>query len=240
MLSKDWSGLAHTLKETLGLANPPLSITFSAEAPPAVPRYEGPVPPPQADGRTGKVTAGCVFWMKGVERPFTTVPEDHFNCSVGSVTHGLKTLEEVMNNEDVQCLVGSEWVSVDEVKQLPVVQDRPRFISYAPLSEATVDPDVVLLRINAFQSMVINDTFPDVVLVGKPQCHHIAVSKEDNKLVISTGCILSRVRTGMPPHEMTCTIPGRRLEEVASKLAARRETNAQVSSYANRDGRRFG
>ena len=57
--------------------------------------FDEPMPAPLPDGRTGRVPAGCVFWMKAADRTFGTVAEDHGNCSVGSLTHGFKTLDEV-------------------------------------------------------------------------------------------------------------------------------------------------
>lgn len=84
MTTKDWNKLAKELRESLGLQTPPLAIAFSHEAPKGVRTYEATMAEPSRDGRTGKVSAGCVFWMHGVQRPFATVPEDHFNCSVGS------------------------------------------------------------------------------------------------------------------------------------------------------------
>ena len=62
-------------------------------------------------------------------------------------------------------------------------------------------------------------------------------SRENLPLV--RGCMLSRVRTGMSPDEMTCTIPSERLGEVVEKLKLRREANAAVAAYANEDLRRF-
>ncbi|MFQ5847857.1 MAG: DUF169 domain-containing protein [Candidatus Methylomirabilales bacterium] len=239
MTKPNWRNLAKALREALGLHVPPLAIAFSKEAPEGVEPYEATIPEPSRDGRTGKVSAGCVFWMHGVEGSFTTLPEDHFNCSVGSVTHGLKKLDEVMNNEDVKCLVESEWVSFEEAKQLPVVKERHSYITYAPLAQTPMDPDVILLRINAFQAMVIHDTLSDIVFVGKPQCHIIPIAKEQNRVAMSTGCMLSRVRTGMSPDEMTCTIPARRLGEVVEQLRARRTANSAVASYASQDGGRF-
>ena len=56
---------------------------------------------------------------------------------------------------------------------------------------------------------------------------------------MSTGCMLSRIRTGMSPNEMTCTIPAGRLAEVVDKLEARRQANAAVGAYANKDLTRF-
>ncbi len=239
MVSVNWEQAGKQLKQTLGLSHTPIAITFSQEAPTGVPLHDGKMPDPSADGRTGKVTAGCVFWVQSEERTFTTKAEDHFNCSVGSVTHGLKTLEDVMKNEDVQGLLETEWVTPEEAMQLPVVKNRYKFITYGPISQTSIDPDVILLRLNAYQGMVLHDAFSDMPIVGKPQCHIIPLAKEQNQIAMSTGCTLSRIRTGMSPDEMTCAIPGSRFTEVVEKLAARREANARVASYANADGRRF-
>jgi uncharacterized protein (DUF169 family) len=239
MTSTAWGDLANQLTKVLGLQHVPIAITFTNEAPATLPRFEGEVPEPSADGRTGKVSAGCVFWIKGEERTFATVPSDHFNCSVGSVTHGLKKLADMLGNEDVRSMLECEWVTAAEAMQLPVVKNSHNFIIYGPLAKAPVDPDVILLRINAFQSMVIHDAFSDMDIVGKPQCHIIPLSKEQNKIAMSTGCMLSRVRTGMQPDEMTCTLPARRLTEVVEKIEARRIANAAVAAYASKDMGRF-
>ncbi len=239
MVTIKWEELANRLKQTLGLSHTPIAITFSQEAPVGVPIHDGMVPDPSADGRTGKVTAGCVFWIHSEDRTFTTKADDHFNCSVGSVTHGLKSLGDVMQNEDVQGLLESKWVTSEEAMQLPVVKTQYKYITYGPVSQTSIDPDVILLRLSAFQGMVLHDAFGDMEIVGKPQCHIIPLAKEENQIALSTGCTLSRIRTGMSPTEMTCTIPANRLAEVVEKLEARREANASVASYANADARRF-
>ena len=239
MLTHNWEELANRFKLALGLSHAPIAITFSQEAPAGVPFYQGEVPDPSADGRTGKVTAGCVFWIKSQDRTFTTKADDHFNCSVGSVTHGLKTLNEVMSNEDVASLLDSAWVTPEEAIQLPVVKTRHHFITYGPVSQTPIDPDVILLRLNAYQGMVLHDAFGDMPIVGKPQCHIVPLAKEHNQIAMSTGCTLSRIRTGMSPDEMTCTIPASRFAEVVEKLETRQQANTRVASYANADGRRF-
>ncbi len=110
------------------------------------------MPPPLPDGRTGRVPAGCVFWMKAADRTFSTVADDHGNCSVGSVTHGFKTLDEVAGNSDVAALLESGWVTMDVVPQIPVVPEKPGAVTYGPLAETPVDPDVVFLRLNGSSS----------------------------------------------------------------------------------------
>lgn len=239
MPTPDWKHLAGELRTLLSLEHAPLAITFSQTAPAGVPAYEGAMPAPTPDGRTGKVSAGCVFWIKAADRTFTTEPADHGNCSVGSMTHGLKTMAEVAGNGDVAALLASGWVTLDMVPQIPVVTQRPNFITYGPLHETGQAPDVVLLRLNPKQVMVLHDALPDMRMEGKPQCHIIAMAKESNAVAASVGCMLSRVRTGLPNSQMTCAIPARRLDEVVRRLRQTGQADNTVAAYAAEDARRF-
>ena len=240
MLTQDWKELSSEIKSLLKLASPPLAITFSQDAPPDVRRFEGDMPEPTEDGRTGKVPAGCVFWIEAERRTFTTEPEDHGNCSVGSMTHGLKKLEEVAGNSDVAALLESGWVTLDVVPHIPVVKERPNFITYGPLEETGADPDVVFMRLNPKQAMILSDALPGLRFEGKPQCHIIAIAKEQNEPAVSVGCMLSRVRTGLPNTEMTCAIPGGKLAGVIAALKTTAVADSAVASYASQDAKRFG
>jgi uncharacterized protein (DUF169 family) len=236
---KNWKGLASEIRALLNLQSPPLAITFSNIAPTGIPLYEENMPEPTSDGRTGKVAACCVFWMKAGKRTFTTIPQDHGNCSVGSVTHGLKMLSEVANNSDVLTLLECGWVSKDMIIQLPVVKKRPEFITHGPLEDTSLDPDVILLFVNAMQAMIISDAVSGIQIKGKPQCHIIAMAKEEEAIVLSLGCMLSRVRTGMSATDMTCAIPGSRLSEFVNYLRAARLADTSVAKYASEDMGRF-
>lgn len=239
MSTADWSQLAVELSSALHLASPPIAITFSVGPPPGVPRADDPMPEPLEDGRTGRVAAGCVFWMKAAEKTFSTVAADHANCSVGSLTHGFKTLHEVAGNSDVATLLATGWVTMDVVPLIPVVRDRPGAVTYGPLAETTVDPDVVLLRVNGRQLMVLSDAIPGLRIEGKPQCHIVAVAKEQQQPAASVGCALSRVRTGMSPTEMTCAIPASRIPDVVAAIKRNAVADNEVAKYAAEDAKRF-
>jgi uncharacterized protein (DUF169 family) len=239
MSQTDFARLSRDLVDALGLQSPPLAIRFSDEPPPGVPAYDAPMPPPTADGRTGRVPAGCVFWMKATGRTFTTVAEDHGNCSVGSVTHGFKTLAEVADRSDLCVLVDSGWVTREVFPQIPAVTRSYRHVTYGPLAETPAEPDVVFLRLNAKQAMVLSDALPGLRFEGKPQCHIIPVAKEQNQVAVSVGCMLSRVRTAMPNTEMTCAIPGSRLAEVVQRVKTTGAVDGAVAGYAGEDARRF-
>lgn len=240
MAERDWQAWDAELRRLLQPPAPPLAITFSQAAPPTVPAYDAPMPAPTADGRTGRVPAGCVFWIEAATRTFTTVPEDHGNCSVGSLTHGLKRLDEVADKSDVAALLETGWVTLDMVPQIPVVKERPRYITYGPLAETAIDPDVIFLRLNPKQAMVLHDAMPGLRFEGKPQCHIIALAKEEDVVAVSVGCMLSRVRTGLPNSEMTCAIPATRLPEVIERLNATSGADRAVAAYASQDAQRFG
>ena len=235
----DWATLASELTAALHPSAPPIAITFSAERPDGVAAFDAPMAEPSPDGRTGRVPAGCVFWMRSVDRTFSTVAEDHANCSVGSLTHGFKTLDEVAGNSDVAALLDTGWVTMDTVPRIPVVTEKPGAVTYGPLAETPIDPDVVLLRLTAKSLMVLSDALPGLRIEGKPQCHIVAAAKEQGDVVASVGCALSRVRTEMPSSDHTCAIPASRLAEVVAAVQRTAETDAVVARYAAEDAKRF-
>ncbi len=234
-----WSESADAITLALNLTTPPIAITFSDSSPGGVKPYDAPMPEATPDGRTGSVPAGCVFWTKAVDRTFTTVAADHGNCSVGSLTHGFATLEEVAGRSDVATLLESGWVTMDMVPGIPVVTERPETVTYGPLADTPVDPDVVMIRVNGKQLMVLSDALPDLRIDGKPQCHIVAVAKEQGEVAVSVGCMLSRTRTNMPRTEMTCAIPANRLQDVIDRVEATAAIDGMVAAYAAEDARRF-
>lgn len=239
MPTQDWRAHADALAQTLGTDVPPIAITFLDRVPDDVPAFDDPMPPPAPDGRTGRVSAGCVFWMKSTARTFSTVPADHGNCSVGSVTHGMKTLDEVASNGDVAALLDCNWVTMEVVPLIPVVTQKPAAVTYGPLAETTRDPDVVMLRLTGRQLMVLSDALPGLRVEGKPQCHIIAVAKEHGEVAASVGCQLSRVRTGMSNGEMTVAIPASRVASTIEALLVTAAADDAVARYAAEDARRF-
>ena len=230
---------AETLTSLLGLSHPPLAIIFSPDAPDGVARFDAAMSEPTPDGRTGRVAAGCVFWVEARDKTFATVGEDHGNCSVGSLTHGFKTLEEAATGADVAALVESEWVTPDVFPHIPTIAEKPGFVTYGPLAEAPSVPDVVFVRLNGKQAMMLHDAWPELRVEGKPQCHIIAIAKEAGEIALSVGCMLSRVRTGMSNNEVTCAIPAVKLGALLERLATANSADMKVAAYASADAKRF-
>jgi uncharacterized protein (DUF169 family) len=241
----DWPDLAERLTRALHLTAPPVALTFRFSGSPDRPAAAAeapafPLAPPNEHGRTGSAPAGCVFWLRATQQAITTHAVDHANCSIGSLTHGFRTLDEVTGNDDVQALLASGWVDQQGVMALPVVRERPESVTYAPLSAVTETPTVVLVRLNARGLMTVKDAVPDLPVEGKPQCHVVAIAKEQRRAAASVGCALSRARTGMRADEATCVFPGAGLPALLSEFEHHARLNSQLARYAGDDARRFG
>jgi uncharacterized protein (DUF169 family) len=80
---------------------------------------------------------------------------------------------------------------------------------------------------------------PGLRIEGKPQCHVVAIAKEQGEIAASVGCALSRVRTGMPATEMTCAIPAGKLADLVAAIERNAVADAAVARYAADDATRF-
>jgi uncharacterized protein (DUF169 family) len=234
----DWNVMSSSLVELLDLETGPIALTFVGADRSGIPAFDRPMSEPTADGRSGRVPASCVFWMEATDHAFTTVGEDHGNCSVGRWVHGFATLDDIAAASDVAALFESGWVTTEDVGKVHVIQERPEGIVYGPLGESTTDPDVVVLRLNPRQMMQLSDAVPELELSGKPQCQIISKAKAGGAAV-SMGCALSRQRTGMRDDELTCAIAADSMPSIVERLESVVGADAAVREYAVNDRSRF-
>ena len=231
-----WSDVAQRLVAALKPVAPPLAISFHGAGPAAPPQR--PYPRANASGRTGAVPAGCVFWMLGAEQALSTRAADHGNCSVGSYTHGLISAEVAAAKDDVGAILEAGWVDMGAFQALPTLGFKPDRIDYGPLAAAT-EVDVILLRIGALALMTLKDAFDDLVIAGKPQCHIIPLVFNEQRPAASTGCALSRARTGMKAEEMTCALPAGAIDGLLVRLETTVSLNRAMARYAADDAKRW-
>ena len=235
----NYKQISADLVHLLSLPTSPVAMSFGNEVVPGIPYFESDYPPPTPDGRTGAVSAGCVFWMEAETKTFATMPADHGNCSVGCLTHGLKSLDAVAGNADVVAVCEAGWVTPEIFSTIPVVKTKSELIWYGPLADTIIVPDITLLRVIPKQVMQIQSALRKLRFEGKPQCHIVALAKEQGEIVVSAGCMLSRARTGMSNNEMTCAVPESRLEELVLSLRKVCDSDLAVAGYAANDSHRF-
>jgi len=139
----------------------------------------------------------------------------------------------------VQALVGADWVSMEAAAKIPTVGKKPAAVLYGPLAAGAFDPDVVFLRLNGKQLMLVNDAWPELRFEGKPQCHIIPIAQASGQVAVSSGCMLSRVRTGMSNNEVTCALPAAKLADLVARLKRAQAADMKVAAYAADDAKRF-
>jgi uncharacterized protein (DUF169 family) len=224
---------AAKLSELLGLRIAPVAVAFRAAAPAGVGRV----------ARAGP--AGCAYWRWAAEgRVFYTEAADHYNCPVGAYTHGVtlpadraRELEGVVGT-----MVGLQYIRMEEVQTLPRLTEPFGVAVYAPLADAPVDPDVVLVRGNARQIMLVAEAARaagighDGPALGRPACSMIPEAMRAARGNTSLGCIGNRVYTELGDDEFYFTIPGARLDGVVLKLETIVHANRELEQY--HEGRR--
>jgi uncharacterized protein (DUF169 family) len=216
---------ARQLQELLGLSTTPVAVTFQASAPAGVPRIDAAGP------------SGCTYWkLAGEGRTFYTEASDHYNCPIGSYTHGIdlpanraQELPDVLGT-----MFGLGYVRQEEVPGIPRRQGAFGVAVYAPLADAALEPDVVLIRGNAKQVMLLAEAAAAGAasgLMGRPTCAAIPQALQTGAGVASLGCIGNRVYTDMADDELYFVLAGKQLSTVAEKLATIVKANEQLESY---------
>ncbi|MER7786653.1 DUF169 domain-containing protein [Streptomyces sp. NPDC097640] len=219
------SAFATPLIELLGLAYPPVAITFGTE------------PATSSGERLPAQPAGCCFWEPAQRRPLDTHAADHANCSTGSYTHGLTDLAAAASGSDTAALVSSGWITPADLTSVAHLPIRPTSIRYEPLTDVT-SPDVVLVRLSPSSLMTLHGACPDLRLATRPQCQIIPLAY-GGQVAVSPGCAISRARTGLPAEEMTCALPAGSLPAVIDRLRQAVAADRAAVDYATTDRRRF-
>src|SRR6266403_3096768 len=139
---------AKQLQDLLELKWPPISITFKKEPPTGIPRISQSAP------------SGCTYWKLAAEgQIFYTEASDHFGCPIGAYTHGVnlppahgKELEGM-----IETMAGLDYLKMEEVPSIPRREDPFGVAIYAPLAATPFPPDVIIVRGNAKQMMLLSE-----------------------------------------------------------------------------------
>jgi uncharacterized protein (DUF169 family) len=216
------------LQALLGLRWPPIAVGFQTSAPADLPGVEAAGP------------SGCTYWKLAAEgKIFYTEAADHYNCPIGSFTHGIDLPPAKAQELEglVGTMIGLEYISQEEIPTIPRRNAPFGVALYAPLSEAPFDADVVLVRGNAKQMMLIAEAAGAAglsggsALMGRPTCAMIPATMQDGYVTTSLGCIGNRVYTGLGDDELYAAIPGSKLAALVDKLATIVMANRELESF---------
>jgi uncharacterized protein (DUF169 family) len=216
------------LSDLLALQWPPVALAFRSE-PPAGVRH---IPAPAA--------AGCAYWRFAAEgHVFYTEAPDHHGCTVGSFTHGIELppAKALELQQVVGFMTDLEYLGKEEVPSIPRRTTPFAVAVYAPLSRAPFEPDVILIRGNARQIMLVSEAARaagighDGATMGRPACAMVPQSIDSGRAATSLACIGNRVYTGLADGEMYFAIPGPQLAAVLGKLPAIVHANEELEKF---------
>ena len=140
-----------SIAELLHLTSSPIAISFVDSAPTGVRHVDATEP------------AGCGYWRRAAEgEVFYTVADDHKRCPVGAHTHNVMLSSQERNELMglVGTMIGLQYLKMEEIPLIPTRKTPMKVAVYAPLDAAPVPPDVVLVRGNPRQLMLLSRGSP--------------------------------------------------------------------------------
>ena len=217
-----------SLTELLQLTSVPVAIAFVETPPPGVARVSSPEP------------ASCGYWRRAAAgEVFFTVADDHKQCPVGAHTHHvpLSETEQRQLMALVETMVGLSYLKMEDVSHIARRTTPFRTAVYSPLSAAPVPPDVVLVRGNARQLMLLAEAAQSACVsgatppMGRPTCAVLPEAINSNGTAVSFGCVGNRVYTGAGDSEGYFAIPGPHVDAVEKSLAVVVNANTELEKF---------
>jgi uncharacterized protein (DUF169 family) len=217
-----------TLSELLGLDKSPVAISFVDRAPAGVSRV------------TPGEPASCGYWRRAGEgEVFYTIAEDHKGCPIGAHTHNVPLSEEERRQATalVEMMVGISYLKMEEVARIPARGKPLNVAVYAPLERAPVPPDVVVVRGNARQLMLLTEAAMAAGVagagptLGRPTCAALPAAIASSRTATSLACIGNRIYTAARDDEAYVAIPGEALGAVEAQLAVIARANEELEKF---------
>ena len=220
--------LSTTIAECLQLQSTPIAVAFRQAAP------EGVAHIPVA------AQAGCSYWRIAAEgNTFYTEAADHYNCPIGAYTHGVALPPERAGELQalVKTMVGLEYIKMEEVPAIPHRTKTFGVAVYAPLAEMPCEPDVILIRGNAKQIMLLSEAAQSSgvaggqMTMGRPTCAVLPEAIQSGKVVVSLACAGNRVYTGAGEDEAYFAAPAGLVGGIVDKLPAIVRANKELETF---------
>src|SRR6202012_5184853 len=219
--------LAAILAASLDLKQPPVALSFTDTVPGGVNMHAGRAP------------AGCSFWQDGAHTAFATSAADHSLCAIGVYTHNLQPSPAQQTDLMDALKVFSEldYVRPEDLFLIPVLQSQPGYVVYAPLADSPLPPDVVLLFVNANQTLILSEATQQVEkqnppAMGRPACAVVPQVMNTGRAALSLGCCGARAYLDSLTDDVAIfAIPGAGLDAYAQRIEALTKANATLSSF---------
>lgn len=223
----NYSEMAEQLIEYLGLRQSPVAVSFVDSIPDGI------------DGHAKRVPAGCRFWQDALTMEFATSAADHELCAIGVYTHNLAPSPQQQIDLKDALAVFSDlgYVRQEDLPGIPVLQSRAEYVVYGPLGEMHLAPDVVLVFVNAAQTLILSEAVQQVEhanapAMGRPACAVIPQVINSGRAAFSLGCCGARAYLNVLTDDVALfAIPGANIQAYLERIAALTRANATLSTF---------
>jgi len=218
---------AEVLTESLTLLQPPVAICFADSIPAGV------------DTVANRVPAGCRFWEDAAHKAFVTTAADHSLCAIGVYTHNLQPSAGYQADLGDALRVFNElgYVREEDIPAIPILQSRHQYVVYSPLAETPLPPDVVILFVNASQTLILSEATQQVEnetppAMGRPACAIVPEVMNTGRAALSLGCCGARAYLDILTDGIAVfAIPGFKLDAYAQRIQALAKANSILSKF---------
>ena len=223
---------AALLAASLDLQQPPVAISFTDTMPVGVKAHSGRVP------------AGCKFWQDAASEAFVTTAADHNLCAIGVYTHNLQSSPAQQTDlmDALKVFADLDYVRPEDLALIPVLgsqpgYSQPRYVVYAPLASSPKPADVVLLFVNANQTLILTEATQQVEnqnapAMGRPACAIVPQVMNTGRAALSLGCCGARAYLDVLTNDVAIfAIPGAKLEAYTRRIEALAKANAVLANF---------
>ncbi len=223
----NYAKIAEILTDCLDLRQSPVAICFADSVPNGVGEHAGRVP------------AGCRFWEDAATATFATSAADHELCAIGVYTHHLQPSPAQQTDlMDALKVFGQlSYVREEDLPLIPVLQTQPEHVIYSPLADAQLPPDIVLLFVNANQTLILSEATQQVEnqnapAMGRPACAIVPQVMNTGRAALSLGCCGARAYLdSLDDNVAIFAIPGAKLEAYTARIEALAKANKVLSKF---------
>jgi uncharacterized protein (DUF169 family) len=223
----NYSQLAANLAASLDLQQAPVAICFTESVPPGLSNHEG------------RVAAGCRFWQDAATSAFATSAIDHSMCAIGIYTHNLpSSAAATVDLQDALKVFGElDYVRAEDVAAIPVLKTRTAYVVYSPLDQTPLPPDVVVLFVDARQTLILSEATHQVEdqnppAMGRPACAVVPQVMNTGRAALSLGCCGARAYLDVLTDDVAVfAIPGAKLEAYTRRIEALAKANGVLSKF---------
>jgi len=134
-------------------------------------------------------------------------------------------------------MVGLSYLQMEEVARIPARGKPLNVAVYAPLDRAPVPPDVVVVRGNARQLMLLTEAAMAAGVagsgptLGRPTCAALPVAIAAKRTATSLACVGNRIYTAAQDDEAYLAIPGEAIGAVEAQLAVITRANEELEKF---------